>query len=546
MFRRRLSLVLILLAATLVLQGVGAVFALREAERQVVRGRIASDIHLGFVQLSATKQRLRSWVTQQKIGAGGELAERDALLQDMKTTLADLARLTEEARQTRLGTTGETEHLARLEALRVLDVTVQALGASIGQMNVLPPDAPARQGWDALTEVFERSDGRDLRQFITQSITRETTAVQRERMAADQALARMQALWIGMALLLALVSLAAMVYFARALRRPLDALVDGAQALRQGQLQHRVALHGQDEFSDVARSMNAMAQALEQHHLRETAQRHELEAEVRERTRALHEANESLQRTDVRRRQLLADISHELRTPTTVIRGEAEITLRGGARSAGEYQEALHRIVDTSRQLGSVIEDLLAMARSDMDSLSMMRQPVDLSLVLADALTQAAALAAANQIRIEGPAEELKPVWLLGDAQRLRQLLLLILDNAVCYSFAQGLVKVSMHETGGVSPQVELHVKDEGIGIAPDDLPHVFERQFRGAAARVHRAGGVGLGLSIAQALAQAHGGNLRLHSPASAAGHKGTCVVLRLPLMKNAVPAVPTASAEP
>lgn len=136
MFRRRLSLVLILLAATLVLQGVGAVFALREAERQVVRGRIASDIHLGFVQLSATKQRLRSWVTQQKIGAGGELAERDALLQDMKTTLADLARLTEEARQTRLGTTGETEHLARLEALRVLDVTVQALGASIGNERV--------------------------------------------------------------------------------------------------------------------------------------------------------------------------------------------------------------------------------------------------------------------------------------------------------------------------------------------------------------------------------------------------------------------------
>lgn len=540
MFRRRLSLVLFLLAATLVLQGVGAVFALREAERQVVRGRIASDIHLGFVQLSATKQRLRSWVTQQKIGAGGELAERDALLQDMKTTLADLAGLTEEARQTRLDTTGLAEHVARLEALRVLGVTVRALGASIGQMNVLPPDAPARQGWDALTEVFERTDGRDLRQFITQSITRETAAVERERMAADQALARMQALWIGMALVLALVSLTAMVYFARALRRPLDALVNGAQALRQGQLQHRIALHGQGEFSDVANSMNAMAQALEQHHLRETAQRHGLEAEVRERTRALHEANESLQRTDVRRRQLLADISHELRTPTTVIRGEAEITLRGGARSAQEYQEALHRIVDTSRQLGSVIEDLLSMARSDMDSLSMVRQPVDLSPVLADALTQASALAAANQIRIEGPGAELKPVWLLGDAQRLRQLLLLILDNAVCYSLAQGLVKVSVHETGGASPHVELHVIDEGIGIEPDELPRVFERQFRGAAARAHRAGGVGLGLSIAHALAQAHGGSLSLRSPASAEGNKGTCVVLRLPMQRNAVPAVP------
>jgi len=239
---------------------------------------------------------------------------------------------------------------------------------------------------------------------------------------------------------------------------------------------------------------------------------------------------------------LLADISHELRTPTTVIRGEAEITLRGGARSAKEYQEALHRIVDTSRQLGSVIEDLLAMARSDMDSISMVRQRVDLSQALADALTQAAALAAANQIRIEGPAEALKPVWILGDAQRLRQLLLLILDNAVCYSFAQGLVKVSVYETGGASPAVELQVLDEGIGIEPDELPRVFERQFRGAAARIHRAGGVGLGLSIAQALAQAHGGGLSLRSPANAVGNKGTCVVLRLPMLNTAVPTTRTA----
>lgn len=547
MFRRRLSLVLMLLAASMALQGVGAVYALREAERQVVRGRIASDIHLGFVELSATKQRLRSWVTQHKIGAGGdassESAERDALLQHMKSTLAELALLAEEAAQTGLGSTGQSEQLARLDALRVLNVTVRDLGAGIGQMSVLPPDAPARKGWDRLTEVFERTNGRDLRQLIAQSIARETSAMHRERMAADHALARMRTLWIGMALLLALVSLAAMVYFAQALRRPLDALVGGAQALRQGRLQHRVALHGTDEFSDVARSMNAMAEELEQHRMRETAQRHGLEAEVQERTRALHEANESLQRTDVRRRQLLADISHELRTPTTVIRGEAEITLRGGTRCATEYQEALRRIVDTSSQLGAVIEDLLAMARSDMDSLSLIRQPVDFSLPLADALSQAAALAAGQQIRIEVPSGAPHPTWVLGDAQRLRQLLLLILDNAVCYSMPCGVIRVSVHLVEGSKPVVELQVLDEGIGIAPDELPRVFERQFRGAAARVHRAGGSGLGLSIARSLAIAHGGSLSLRSPASPEGKRGTCAVLQLPMLKTAAPTTPTAA---
>lgn len=95
--------------------------------------------------------------------------------------------------------------------------------------------------------------------------------VQRERSAADWSLARMQALWIGMAL--APVSLAATVYSGRALRRPLDTLFSGVQAPRHRQLEHRVALDGNDEFSDVARSMNAMAEALEQQQMRESAQR---------------------------------------------------------------------------------------------------------------------------------------------------------------------------------------------------------------------------------------------------------------------------------
>jgi two-component system, OmpR family, sensor kinase len=241
--------------------------------------------------------------------------------------------------------------------------------------------------------VFEVSDGRDLRQLIAESIEREKAAMVREREAADVSLARMRALWMGTALALALGALAATFYFGRGLRRPLHALAEGAQALQQGQLQHRIDLPGRDEFADVAHSMNAMAEELESHRQREQQQRQLLEATVRERTADLHQANESLRRTDVRRRQLLADISHELRTPTTAIRGEAEVTLRGADRPAAEYREALGRIVDTSRQLAAVIDDLLAMARTDMETLSLVRQPVSLKRPLLDALGQAAALA---------------------------------------------------------------------------------------------------------------------------------------------------------
>ena len=532
MFRRQLSGVLLVLAACIVLQGVGAVFALREAERQVVRGRLASDIHQGFVQLSATKQHLRSWVTQHKIGAGGNPAERDALLQQMHRSLGELALLAQNAASLGLAGRDGEEHTARTDALQVLGHNVHALGQALAQVKTLPADMPARLGWDTLSEVFEKSEGRDLRELITQSITRESAAMQRERQAADATLDRIRWLWIGMALSLALLALGATVYFARALRRPIDELVQGAHMLRQGQLQHRVPLDDQDEFSDVARSMNAMAAELEKHQQQETKHRQRLESKVRERTSALHEANQSLQQTDTRRRQLLADISHELRTPTTAIRGEAEITLRGGERPAAQYREALQRIVATSRQLGSVIDDLLAMARSDMETLSMVLQRVDLSEPLAEALSQALALAGERHIQIDAQDMPTQTVHVMGDAQRLSQLLLLLLDNAVRYSHPSGCVSLRWWRSDEATPTLVLQVIDQGIGIPAEELHQVFDRHFRGRSARLHRAAGSGLGLPIAKALAQAHGGSLTLESPADEATGQGTRVQLRLPLL--------------
>jgi signal transduction histidine kinase len=471
-------------------------------------------------------------VTQHKIGAGGNPAERDALLAQMQRSLGELALLAQTSAALGLDGRDSEEHLARTDAVQVLGQNVHALGQALAQVKTLPADMPARMGWDTLSEVFEKSEGRDLRELIAQSIQRESAAMQRERQAADATLARIRWLWVGMALSLALLALGATVYFARALRRPIDELVQGAHMLRQGQLQYRVPLDDQDEFSDVARSMNAMAAALEKHQQQETEHRQRLESQVRERTSALHEANQSLQQTDTRRRQLLADISHELRTPTTAIRGEAEITLRGGERPAGQYREALQRIVATSRQLGSVIDDLLAMARSDMETLSMVPKRVDLSKPLADALAQAQALAGERHIQIDAQAMPAQAVYIMGDAQRLCQLLLLLLDNAVRYSHPAGCVSLRWWRSDEESPTLVLQVIDHGIGIPAEELHQVFDRHFRGRTARLHRAAGSGLGLPIAKALALAHGGSLTLESPAEEATGQGTRVQLRLPLL--------------
>ena len=426
MFRRRLSLVLILLAAAVTLQGLAAVVAVREAERQVVRGRVASDTLQRFVELSSTKQRLRAWATQHQIGAGGAPAERDTLVERMQAQLQSLQTLARDAETMGLADEAPDEHAARLDALRVLTHSVAQLGAAVREMQPLTPEVQASAVWDALTAVFEQSEGRDLRELVAQSIAREQAAMQRERAAADDSLARMRALWMGTALALALGALAATLYFGRALRRPLHALADGARALQQGQLHHRIDLPGRNEFADAARSMNAMADELERHRQREQQQRQVL-----------------------------------------------------------------------------------------------------------DALALATALAAEQGVPLQQSAEDPmpEPLTVFGDAQRLTQLVLLLLDNAIRYSHPGGAVHWSLGVQDG---HAELRVHDQGIGIPAPELAQVFERHFRGSAARQHRASGSGLGLPIARALAQVHGGTLELHSPWPADAQGGTCAVLRLPLWQG------------
>ncbi|MBQ1764552.1 MAG: hypothetical protein IIZ92_16870, partial [Aquincola sp.] len=140
MFRRRLTIALALLAAAAVLEGVVALWALGVADRQVQRGRVHSDIQLGFVEMSASKQRLRAWVSQRQMDAGADLAERDRLQADMRSTLQRLQDLAERAQVLDEGRDGsQAEHLQRQDALKVLTVTLHDLQEAVNRAGPLMP-----------------------------------------------------------------------------------------------------------------------------------------------------------------------------------------------------------------------------------------------------------------------------------------------------------------------------------------------------------------------------------------------------------------------
>lgn len=531
MFSQRLSASLACLALVFVIQGALAWWAIDLASTQVLRGRVVSDVLQGHLALSATKQRLRTWTSQALLQAGANPMDRMTHIDAMHRTLDALDALAKRAAalddQPRRAA---QEWQERSETLRILRLSVQELDQALRDIQPLPRDADPAAAWNAINRVFDASQGKDLRDLVLTTINKEQAAVDRERQAADQSLK-----WLAGGVLVATSTIALLaallaLYFARSLRRPLHNLNAGALALQRGDLVHRMDEQGADEFAAVAKTLNAMAKELQDHREREAQARQDLALQVQTRTAELEQALQTLQRIDASRRHLFADISHELLTPTTAIRGEAEIALRGSTKGTQEYQESLRRIAETAIHLGRVIDDLLTMARSDAQFLSIHLERVCVWEPLQEALAQTQALATERTVHVQSRSDVPATTELLGDGPRLRQLMVLLIDNAIRYSHPGAQVTVHSHIDQG---HWCLQVQDHGIGIAPHELPHVFERNYRGEQARRHRADGSGLGLPLALALAQAHGGSLNLTSPAG----QGTTATLRLPLMKDAQP---------
>jgi two-component system, OmpR family, sensor histidine kinase CiaH len=209
----------------------------------------------------------------------------------------------------------------------------------------------------------------------------------------------------------------------------------------------------------------------------------------------------------VRQRQFTADASHELRTPLALIRANAEMLGRSH-HLRPEDSELADEIIGETDHLNRLVSDLLTLARADTGALQLVAKPVDLRSLVADVHEDVQLIAEergiASTLSLNGP------VTVAGDEGRLRQLLLILLDNAIKYTDAGGQVNVALQRAEN---RARLVISDTGIGIPKTDLGHIFERFYRVDRAREHESGGTGLGLSIASWIVQAHHGTIRADS---------------------------------
>jgi heavy metal sensor kinase len=270
---------------------------------------------------------------------------------------------------------------------------------------------------------------------------------------------------------------------------PVDQITRSATRLSERDLSQRLPVAGGDELGRLAATFNALIARLEQ--------------------------------AFERQRRLTADASHELRTPLSIIRAiTSQKLLPGGRRrTPEEYEEALAQVDEAASYMARLVARLLVLARADAGQVRLERETVELAELLEHVAGQVGE-AAGRSIRVHAAG----PAPVSGDPLRLTELFLNLLGNATRYTPPEGMVTVEVRRQGGEAVVV---VKDTGIGIPPEHLPHVFERFYRVDQARAREAGGAGLGLAIARWIVDAHRGAIRAESEP---GH-GTTMTVTLPI---------------
>jgi heavy metal sensor kinase len=235
---------------------------------------------------------------------------------------------------------------------------------------------------------------------------------------------------------------------------------------------------------------------------------------------AFNESLERLERLFNAQRRFLADVSHELRTPLTAIRGNVDLLRRMG----GADPTSLDAIQSEAERMSRLVGDLLLLAQADSGNLPLARDRVELDTLLLEVFREAQMLAAGVHVSIG----EIDQAVVIGDRDRLKQLLLNLVSNAVTYTPEGGRVTLGLAR---VNEFARIAVSDTGVGIPPDELPHIFDRFYRVDKARSRLMGGAGLGLSIAQRIAHLHGGRLEAMSEGEG---KGTTFCVWLPLARR------------
>ncbi|GAB2918802.1 sensor histidine kinase [Rheinheimera gaetbuli] len=523
MYQRKLVVSLCILLAVVLLQSGISFWAHQNSEFHTERNRIANQMLAEFFALRADKQRLKVWLAEYLLTENANTDFRDTLSSRMQQQLKSLDQL---AIRDQLFSTSEADlqhTMAQVKVISLLQSNLQTLERALKTQEIALYRDDAER-WRILIALFDTFQDTDLAELLQQAIMQQKQRAKLTEQDALNALLLVKWAIVLISIVAVILTLWLAIYLSRALSGPLQHLLSGTKQLQQGNFAHRIAEQGSAEFAELARQFNLMSGYIFAYAEQEKKNQQAIEQRVQARTSELQNALTQLHQAEQRQKQLLTDISHELRTPATSIQGEAEISLRGKDKDITEYKDAFMRILAASNQLNRRIDDLLFLARGEDRLLQISLKPIaltDFSQVAIDTIQHC--LVKDFTLQISPVAAFPSEHWLLIDQDKFAVVLRIITDNAQHYSRQQKCLKLTITADQN---ELQLHLTDQGIGLQPEDIPQLFQRHYRGTAARLARPDGLGVGLCIARAIVEAHDGTICL----TANGSAGCTVTICLP----------------
>lgn len=511
MYRQRLVISLSIFLVLILLQALGTFWAFQKNSFHYERSRSAQLMLTEIVHFRADAKRLKVWLADFIITEKRDTQLRDELFDRMSTQLQNVDNLNTSLFA--LSQYNSDPAFARQVSQQVdfLWTNMNALKHALQTREIIQLETDA-QRWQTLMTLFDKFQGSDIASLVHDLIELHKAKAQQ----AEQDAARMTHLLYWLLASLTLISLVLFIglslFLTRHFTRPLSHLLKGVQRLSSGDFSEKIPETGAKEFAELAQGFNLMANNLKSARDQQQRLQDVTEEKVQERTARLQHVVNQLHDAEIRQKNFIADVSHELRTPTTIMMGEAELALRMQPLTQSQQHATFNRIVECCQSLSSRIDDLIMLSKGQHALVSVQLSPSSILETYDHLKRQGLLLATHHQAILDvkepiglNKQQDSNP-HLFVDHAKLDLVFKVLIENAIHYQGGELYLGIAceMQEN-----RVIFTVTDRGVGIEEEERHAVFNRHFRGKKAQALRPDGLGLGLSLAKNILDAHDGHL-------------------------------------
>jgi two-component system OmpR family sensor kinase len=511
MYQRKLIVAFSIFLALIVLQSAATLWAFQTLNYHTERSRAAQQMLTHIVHFRADAKRLQVWLADFIIAEKRDTVLRDELFERMSDHLQHVDQLNQQVFENSQYNSDPSfsQGVAQKSVFLHANMTALKQALQTREINQLHSDS---ERWQTLVSLVDKFQGSDIASVVHDLIILHTDkSFQAENDAAAMARFLFTTLII-ISLFSLLLFIVMSLYLTRHFSQSLARLTQGAERIEASDFSHKIPEVGSKEFVHLAHAFNQMSESLEHSVRQQKLLQNATENKVNERTAQLQHVVNQLHDAEIRQKGFIAEVTHELRTPTTIIMGEAELALRTKGKDPSLLNASFERIIECCNSLKSRIDDLIMLSKGQHALVSVTLKPASPAEIYQQLIQQTTLQATHYPAQLDYSQAfkssdfDLSRSTLLVDCQKLDLAFRILIENAIQYQKTTPYLKIG-YQVDNTS--ITYKIIDKGIGLTEDEHSILFKRHARGARAKLLRPKGLGIGLCIAKSIIDAHDGTL-------------------------------------